>query len=34
MRESRKPRAHQLMAGRASTQGPLGDQLDTGFKFQ
>ena len=28
-RESRKPRAHQLMVGRASAQGPLGDQSDT-----
>ena len=30
-RESRKPRAHQLMAGRASTLGPLCDQLDASF---
>ena len=27
-RESRKPRAHQLMVGRASAQGPLCDQSD------
>ena len=27
-RESRKSRAHQLMVGRASAQGPLCDQLD------
>ena len=30
-RESRKSRAHQLMIGRASTQGPLCDQSGTSF---
>ena len=33
-RESRKPRAHQLMVGRASVQDLLCDQSDGSFKFK